>query len=215
MLGAGAAVALLGDVLGDLQVRGQERLIVHGGEAVVAAHGPGEGAGDGLLNRIGDLLETLQGIGRTCRGRLGRAAQPNHAETNRMNVPGSEVVQVRHIGLLVVAAVAVLARILQPGLGVGSGGQRLTLNKPRLRAAVGNPGTRALIPRARCFQVLRIANNFPVAQHLRAATGHQHRRQLTHHRAHNFVTGQAAVAVGELFLGALTGNARGNHEWRV
>ena len=132
-----------------------------------------------------------------------------------MNVPGSEVVQVRHVGLLVVAAVAVLARILQPGLRVGGGGQRLTLNKPRLRAAVGNPGTRALIPRTRCFRIRRIANNFPVAQHLRAATGHQHRRQLTHHRAHNFVTGQAAIAVGELLLGALTGNARGNHERRV
>ena len=72
----GAAVAFLGDVLGNLQMRGKQRLIVHGGEAVVAAHGLGEGAGDGLLNRVGDLLETLQGIGRTCRGRLGRAAQP-------------------------------------------------------------------------------------------------------------------------------------------
>ena len=59
MLGAGAAVAFLGDVLGDLQVCGKERLIVHGGEAVVAAHGLGEGAGDGLLNRVGNLLETL------------------------------------------------------------------------------------------------------------------------------------------------------------
>ena len=215
MLGAGAAVAFLGDVLGDLQVCGKERLIVHGGEAVVAVHRLGEGAGDGLLNRVGNLLETLQGLGHTCRGRLGRAAQPNHAETNRMNVPGSEVVQVRHVGLLVVAAVAVLARVLQPGLCVGGGGQRLTLNKPRLRAAVGNPGARTLIPRARCIRIRRIANNLPVAQHLRAATGHQHRRQLTHHRAHNFVTGQAAVAVGELLLGALTGNARGNHERRV
>ena len=132
-----------------------------------------------------------------------------------MNVPGSEVVQVRHVGLLVVAAVAVLARILQPGLRVGGGAQRLTLNKPRLRAAVGNPGARALIPRTRCFRVLGIANNLPVTQHLRATTGHQHRRQLTHHRAHNFVTGQAAVTVGELLLGTLTGNARGNHERRV
>ena len=154
MLGAGAAVAFLGDVLGDLQVRGEERLIVHGGEAVVAAYGLGEGAGDGLLNRVGDLLESLQGLGYACRGRFVRAAQPNHAETNRMNVPGSEVVQVRHVGLFVVAAVAVLARILQPGFRVGGGGQRLTLNEPRLRAAVGNPGTRALIPRTRCIRCL-------------------------------------------------------------
>ena len=59
MLRTGSAVAFLGDVLGDLQVRGEERLVVHGGQAVVAAHRFGEGAGDGLLNRVGNLLKTL------------------------------------------------------------------------------------------------------------------------------------------------------------
>ena len=132
-----------------------------------------------------------------------------------MNVPGFEVVQVRHVGLFVVAAVAVLARILQPGLGVGLGAQRLTLNNPCLGTGLFDPGQHALVPGMRLRGVRRIANNLPVAQHLRAAAGHQNRGQTAHHRAHNFVTGQAAVTVGELLLGALTGNTRGNHERRV
>ena len=132
-----------------------------------------------------------------------------------MNVPGFEVVQIRQVGLLVVLAVAVLARILQPGLGVGLGAQRLALNNPGLGVGIFNPGAHALVPGTRLRGVLGIANNLPVAQHLRAAAGHQNRGQAAHHRADNLVAGQAAVAVGELLLGALTGHARGNHERRV
>ena len=59
---------------------------------------------DGLGYGVGDVLEPVQGCGF---GGVCRAAEPEHPEPNRMNVPVFKVVEIGSVGVLVVVAVAV------------------------------------------------------------------------------------------------------------
>ena len=214
MLGAGAAVAFFGHVFGDDEVGFGERLIGQGGEAVEACHGLGDALRDGLGYGVGDVFEPVQGCGF---GGVCRAAEPEHPEPNRMNVPVFKVVEIGAVGVLVVVAVAVFARVFEPGFRVGFGGEHFALNYPRLARGAGGgfgePGAQARVPGLRPAGI--VAVNFPVAEHLGAPAGHQNLGDAPNKRADNIITGQPAVTVRELVVAAFVRAARGNDERRV
>ena len=116
MLGAGAAVTFFGRVFGENEVGFGERLIGHGSKTVEACHGLGDALRDGLGYGVGDVFEPVQGCGF---GGVRRAAEPEHPEPNRMNVPVFKVVEIGSVGFLVVVAVAVFARVFEPGFRIG------------------------------------------------------------------------------------------------
>ena len=134
MLGAGAAVAFFGHVFGENEVGFGERLIGQGGEAVEACHGLGDALRDGLGYGVGDVFEPVQGCGF---GGVRRAAEPEHPEPNRMNVPVFKVVEIGSVGVLVVVTVAVFARVFEPGFRIGFGGEHFALNYPRFARSAG------------------------------------------------------------------------------
>ena len=214
MLSAGAAVAFFGHVFGENEVGFGEGLIGQGGQTVKACHGLGNALRDGLGYGVGDVFEPVQECGF---GSVRRAAEPEHPKPNRMNVPVFKVVEIGSVGALVVVAVAVFARVFEPGFRIGFGGEHFALNYPRLARGASNgfsePGAQASIPGLRLACV--IAVNFPVAEHLSAPAGHQNLGDTPNKRADNIVTGQPAVTVRKLVVAAFVRAARGNDERRV
>ena len=134
-----------------------------------------------------------------------------------MNVPVFKVVEIGSVGALVVVAVAVFARVFEPGFRIGFGGEHFALNYPRLARGAGGgfgePGAQARIPGLRLAGV--VAVNFPVAEHLGTPAGHQNLGDAPNKRVDNIVAGQPAVTVRKLVVAAFVRAARGNDERRV
>ena len=119
-----------------------------------------------------------------------RPLQRDDPEPDRTHPARREVVQPRGIHRRELGGRAVVTSVARPGLGVLRGVLDVALDDPRVEAGAGHPAAHPVAP-------VGVADDLPVAEELRDATGLEVRADRAHEVGDDRVTGLPAVAVLE------------------